>query len=90
VKRSVTHQYDVSQAMGCGASTCIHPVCCDKEATMSNLIEWCLGVLHWLARYLLEVLLPAFIEHKLGKPWIVIVLVMLLIGVTLYCYFYWR
>ena len=57
---------------------------------MSNLIEWCLGVLHWLARYLLEVLLPAFIEHKLGKPWIVIVLVMLLIGVTLYCYFYWR
>ncbi|MFN4237048.1 MAG: hypothetical protein ACK4FZ_07385 [Vogesella sp.] len=42
-----------------------------------------------LARYLLMVLLPACLEHKLGKPWIVVVLVNTLLGITLYACFYW-
>lgn len=56
---------------------------------MSNVIEWCVGVLHGLARYLLEVLLPAYLEHKLDKTWIVLVLLFTLLGITLYAYFYW-
>lgn len=56
---------------------------------MSNVIDWCVGVLHGLARYLLEVLLPAYLEHRLNKPWIVVILVITLLGITLYAYFYW-
>jgi hypothetical protein len=58
------------------------------EMTMSDVMEWCLGVLRWLARYLLEMVLPAYLEYRLSKPWTAIVLVMLLVGVTLYCYFF--
>ena len=56
---------------------------------MSNVIDWCVGVLHGLARFLLAVLLPAYLEHRLNKSWIVVALVGMLLGITLYAYFYW-